>query len=379
MNHPSMIGMNNHQRKRINVGICALEKKTLGTNTQLLLDYLYNESSNDENNIEYKFFCFKDDTIFNTPVTQWPVCHALLCYHSCDFPLDKAINYVNMLSDEKRNGWRIFDFNDVKIQKDLLLNRLQMYKHLESLNIPVPYPYLVIDHIGNGQISDKNAVLEEQDNFIQWNNGDDHKILLKKPFVEKPVDANDHNIYIYYENNGGCRKLFRKEKNKSSCFDRENNRIRRDSTYIYEPYQKLYGGYDIKVYMVGDFNEQTLEIYELYVHAEQRKSPSIDGVVQRTENGLEVRNRVQLSDTELDYCKKVLIGFRQRICGFDILRIRKQGLSAHYDCSNTKEDFISVICDVNGYSNVKSDTEFYRQCAAIMYRAVQRRIKEHNF
>ncbi len=53
----------------------------------------------------------------------------------------------------------------------------------------------------------ENQTLVEADDYIVVNG-----VTLTKPFVEKPVDADDHNIYIYYPMSagGGSKRLFRK-------------------------------------------------------------------------------------------------------------------------------------------------------------------------
>jgi hypothetical protein len=89
-------------------------------------------------------------------------------------------------------------------------------------------------------------VVVEQDDQIEINGQ-----VFTKPFVEKPVNADDHNVYIYFPSSagGGSQRLFRKVGSRSSMYSPEN-RIRRNGAYIYEEFMPT-DGTDVKVYTVG--------------------------------------------------------------------------------------------------------------------------------
>ncbi len=59
------------------------------------------------------------------------------------------------------------------------------------------------------------------------------------------------------------------------------------------------------------------------------------------------------STQEKDIASLVVYAFRQRICGFDLLRSEKGRV---------------VVCDVNGWSFVKNSTKYYDDAAGIIRR-----------
>jgi inositol hexakisphosphate/diphosphoinositol-pentakisphosphate kinase len=247
---------------------------------------------------------FGNDTILFKPIEEWPKCDVLISFYSDGFPLTKAESYAALV--------RPHVINDLASQRRLL-DRRSMYLGLHEAGVRVPnYAILSRDVPGQDQ-------LEESEDSIVVNGK-----LIRKPFVEKPVDAEDHNINIYYpmKVGGGCKHLFRKVGDKSSEFYPNSHTVRRDGSFIYEEFINTQG-VDVKVYSVGDE----------YAHAEARKSPVLDGVVNRDANGKEVRYPVILNLAEKKMVSKIWRAFGQTVCGFDLLR--QQGGP-------------TVVCDVNG-------------------------------
>ena len=232
---------------RIKLGICAMDKKARSKPMSEILSRL--------DQIQFEIIFFGDDMILNKSIDEWPNVDVLIAFYSGGYPLEKAEEYVAK--------YEPYVLNDLGMQHTLK-DRRKVYDLMEENGIDTPrHVYVSRDGYvckasGAGEFEQD---LEEHDDSITVNG-----VTMQKPFVEKPVDADDHNICIYYPQSagGGCKKLFRKIGDRSSEFYPEINEIRRDGSYIYEEFVETQG-VDVKMYTVGPD----------YGHAEARKVSSL--------------------------------------------------------------------------------------------------------
>ncbi|XP_052422687.1 inositol hexakisphosphate and diphosphoinositol-pentakisphosphate kinase 2 isoform X6 [Carassius gibelio] len=309
--------------RQIVVGICAMSKKSKSKPMKEILERL----------CLFKYITvvtFEEEVVLNEPVENWPLCDCLISFHSRGFPLDKAVAYKKL-----RNP---FVINDLDLQY-FIQDRREVYHILKAEGIQLP----------RFAVLNRDPARPEECNLVE---GEDHVEvngeIFQKPFVEKPVSAEDHNVYIYYPTSagGGSQRLFRKIGSRSSVYSPESN-VRKTGSYIYEEFMPT-DGTDVKVYTVGPD----------YAHAEARKSPALDGKVERDSEGKEVRYPVILNAREKLIAWKVCSAFKQTVCGFDLLRANGQ----------------SYVCDVNGFSFVKNSMKYYDDCAKILGNIIMREL-----
>ncbi|XP_059392817.1 inositol hexakisphosphate and diphosphoinositol-pentakisphosphate kinase 2 isoform X9 [Carassius carassius] len=309
--------------RQIVVGICSMMKKSKSKPMTEILERLCK--------FEYiTVVIFPEEVILNEPVEKWPLCDCLISFHSKGFALDKAVSYSKL-----RNPLLI---NDLDMQY-FIQDRREVYRILQEEGIDLPR-YAVLNRDPDRP---EECNLVESEDHVEVNGE-----VFHKPFVEKPVSAEDHNVYIYYPTSagGGSQRLFRKIGSRSSVYSPEST-VRKTGSYIYEEFMPT-DGTDVKVYTVGPD----------YAHAEARKSPALDGKVERDSEGKEIRYPVMLTAMEKLVARKVCLAFKQTVCGFDLLRA-----NGH-----------SFVCDVNGFSFVKNSMKYYDDCAKVLGNMVMREL-----
>lgn len=337
------------------IGVCALDVKARSKPSQNILTRLQSKG-------DLEVIVFGDKVILDEAVENWPICDFLIAFFSDGFPLDKAIAYAKLRKP--------FCVNDLPMQKVLWDRRLCL-KVLDQMGVPTPKrievnrdggPTLESPELARHVYNLTGVKLEGPEDGTGGGAtrtqtvslSDDGETLIvdgktfRKPFVEKPVNGEDHNIHIYFPKDqqygGGGRRLFRKVGNKSSEYDPNlvvpRSVTEKNTSYLYEQFLRVDNAEDVKAYTVGpDF-----------CHAETRKSPVVDGVVRRNTHGKELRYITTLSKEEAAMAAKISNGFGQRICGFDMLRVGDR----------------SYVIDVNGWSFVKDNNDYYDKCAKIL-------------
>lgn len=71
----------------------------------------------------YEILRFSEEEILHAPVASWPVCDALISFHSHGFPLAKAQQYARLRKP--------VCFNDLE-KAEILLDRRRVYSKLQA-------------------------------------------------------------------------------------------------------------------------------------------------------------------------------------------------------------------------------------------------------
>ncbi|KAK2951193.1 putative Inositol hexakisphosphate and diphosphoinositol-pentakisphosphate kinase [Blattamonas nauphoetae] len=307
------------------LGVCCMDKKARSRHMKEILRRI-------EEHGDIRVVIFGDIVIKEKPITEWPLCDVLLSFFSDGFPLEKAIQYVKL-----RNPFQI---NDLEGQVDLF-RRDTIYQKLSAHSIPIPV-YAVVYRNEYGEPDPYCIPIDHGDFLIIGQQ------IIHKPCMEKPLYSENHDIWLHYpaSHGGGVRKLFRKIGNMSSQFDRTVTTIREDQSYVYEEFLQVDRDMDVKAYAV----------LPNYIHCELRKTPTKDGIVERDSQKKEIRHITPTTEEERRYAQLIGRVFKQRVCGFDFLRVTEP------QSKKTR----SLVCDVNGWSFVKGDPNYYESVARII-------------
>lgn len=182
-------------------------------------------------------------SLTDADIHHWPPVDVLISFFSTDFPLPKALAYTQI-----PNRAPPISINSLAMQS-LLWDRRLVLAILDHIGVPTP-KRAEVSRDGGPRVSrqlrrrvrrDLGLVLpglkaKDEDEWGEvviperWKGkakrdvvprgrevilrADGDAIIIdgqvvKKPFVEKPVDGEDHNVYIYHRGGGG-RRLFRK-------------------------------------------------------------------------------------------------------------------------------------------------------------------------
>ena len=304
----------------IKIGIAIIESRKIRyfeKDFGLLLDEITKNLKNLKNsngpqkfkNINFIYFTDKD--YFNKiKVEEWPKVDVFLPFNYKNFPVDLVRKYVEI------NGLGNKIINDLDTQLQFT-DRDEIYKILREIGVNTPKSIKVdfdnLKHL-------KDLTISPDQSYIQQNN-----IKLSKPFIEKPLSSDQHEITIYHndieQSSTKVNKTFQVAKNHNNHSINlekilKNSKIKSSGKWIYEEYFDPGKSIEIKIYVAGAGKN--------CIYGETRDIHKKGGL-QVDERGLEIREKVELNEQEIEMAMKMQARFNYFVFGFDVLRVEGRG------------------------------------------------------
>lgn len=129
-----------------------------------------------------------DEHDMSRPVDQWPIVHVVLPLYSTAFPLPKVLRYVALRSPLLVNNLHM---------QPLMLDRRLVRRVLARAGVPTPGAIYLDRSAGDSALQ----AGPYGNTLVVYSPGRSTSYTMEKPFVEKPVDAEDHStlqIFIIY-------------------------------------------------------------------------------------------------------------------------------------------------------------------------------------
>lgn len=157
------------------LGIAAVRRKLYSTPMQGIVSALRTS------NPSFTIVLLDEYQMESEPVSHWPVVHVLLTMYNPEFPLEKVLAYCDLR--------RPVLVNNLHMQGHMM-DRREIRHVLERAGVPTPHAVFVDRDAGD--------VVEQTgpdgDTLVVRNAKRKREFAICKPFVEKPVDPDDHSM-----------------------------------------------------------------------------------------------------------------------------------------------------------------------------------------
>lgn len=158
------------------VGVMGMRRKLGSKAMRRIVDYIV------EYDVGFRIVEIDETDLFGQSIERWPLVDVLIPLYSKQFPLQKVMKYVTLRSP--------IVVNDLQMQT-FMQDRRTIRRILATHNVPTPPAVYV-----NRSVNDRVVHTGHNGNTLTVvSNARSAQYHIDKPFVEKPVDPEDHSKF----------------------------------------------------------------------------------------------------------------------------------------------------------------------------------------